>query len=148
MKREGLTATLIFIWALLFTTLVKAVTIKEFMGGYDENLIYFAAGFTLLGGMIRTIMSLQNDERIVREKAKEAAWDAGKALIAGMTVFFLIQILRSFGYFVPNEARFGAVVAAGWSRMAAVDWLVGLAKNWVGTKAQQISDKPLDKDKP
>ena len=43
MKREGVTAVLIFIWAMLFTEMVKAATLSEFMGGYDNNLIYFAS---------------------------------------------------------------------------------------------------------
>ena len=148
MKREGMTAVLIFIWAMLFSQLVKAATLSEFMGGYDNNLIFFAAGFSVLGGFIRTIMSLQNDNRIVRDKVAEAVWDALKALIAGMAAFFLIQALRASGYLVPIEVRFGAVVAAGWSRMAAVDWVVGLLKNWVNKKADQLSDAPIDKEKP
>ena len=148
MKREGSTAALIFLWALLFSQLVKAATVKEFMGAYDESLIFFAAGFSLMGGFIRTIMSLQNDNRIVSEQLKEAAWDAAKALIAGMAAFFLIQALRGSGYLVPSEVRFGAVVAAGWSRMAAVDWFAGLVKNWFEKKADQLSQEPINKDKP
>lgn len=142
--REASTTALIFIWALLFTGLVRAATVSEFMGAYDGNLIFFAAGFSLLGGFIRTIISLQNDSRIVRDKVVEAAWDAAKALIAGMVAFFLIQALRSSGYSVPSEVRFGAVVAAGWSRMAMVDWLAGFVKKWAETKSGQINDK----DKP
>lgn len=148
MKREGLTATLIFIWALLFSQLVKAATLQEFIGAYDESLVFFAAGFSLMGGFIRTIMSLQNDDRIVMDKVTEAGWDAMKALIAGMFAFFIIQALRGSGYLVPSEVRFGAVVAAGWSRMAAVDWFVGLIKNWVEKKADQVTQEPLNKDKP
>ena len=142
--REASTTALIFIWALMFSQLVRAATVSEFMGAYDGNLIFFAAGFSLLGGFIRTIISLQNDSRIVRDKAVEAAWDAAKALIAGMVMFFLIQALRSSGYPVPSEVRFGAVVAAGWSRMASVDWLASLVKRWAETKAGQINEK----DKP
>ena len=147
MKREGVTAVLMFIWAMLFSQMVKAATLSEFMGGYDNSLIYYAAGFSVMGGFIRTIMSLQNDNRIVTAKLSEAAWDALKALIAGMAAFFLIQALRSSGYLVPIEVRFGAVVAAGWSRMAAVDWVVGLVKNWVEKKSAQLSDDPITKDK-
>ena len=147
MKREATTTALVFVWALLFTQLVKAATVAEFMGAYDNNLIYYAAGFALLGGLIRTIMSLQNDSRIVREKLAEAAWDSAKALIAGMFVFFLIQALRSAGYLVPVEVRFGAVVAAGWARMASVDWLVGMVKDYAAAKSKQLADAPIDKPK-
>ena len=148
MKREYLVPILVFLWLLLFSELVRAATLSEFMGGYDNSLVYFAAGFSLMGGFIRTIMSLQNDNRIVREKVAEAVWDALKALIAGMFAFFLIQALRASGYLVPIEVRFGAVVAAGWSRMAAVDWFVGRVKNWLDKKVDQLSDAPIDKEKP
>ncbi len=151
MNREAITTALIFVWTLLFTQLVRAATIAEFVGAYDYTLIYFAAGSAVLGGWIRTILSLQNDKRVVLDVLHEALWDTAKALIAGMTAFFMIQALRSSGYLIPSEVRFGAVVAAGWSRMAAVDWLVGLAKDFVSAKAKQLGDSPIDqkpKDKP
>ena len=148
MKREALTTALIFVWALFFTHLVRAATLAEFMGPYDPQLIYWAAGLSLAGGWVRTIMSLQGDDRIVREKFKESMWDTLKALIAGLFVFFIIQALRSAGYAIPNEVRFGAVVAAGWSRMAMVYWISDLVKNWVGAKVPSIyvnGTKPEDK---
>ena len=151
MNREAITTPLIFIWALLFTQLVKAATVAEFMGAYDRDLIYFAAGSSVLGGWIRTILSLQGDTRIVWQILPEALWDTAKALIAGMAAFFMIQALRASGYLVPSEVRFGAVVAAGWSRMAAVDWIVNLVKDWVSAKAKQLGEAPINKtpeDKP
>ena len=147
MNREAITTSLIFVWTLLFAQAVKAATISEFMGAYDHDLIFFAAGSSILGGWIRTILSLQGETRIVWQILPEAVWDTVKALISGMTAFFLIQALRSSGYLVPSEVRFGAVVAAGWSRMAAVDWIVSLAKNWVSAKAKQLSDAPIEKPK-
>lgn len=151
MKREAVTTVLIFVWALMFAQLVRAATIAEFMGAYDPKLIYFAACSAVLGGWIRTILSLQNDSRVVWDKLAEAAWDTGKALVAGMVAFFIIQALRSAGYLVPTEVRFGAVVAAGWSRMAAVDWIATVLKDWVSAKFKQLGDVPIEKtpkDKP
>lgn len=148
MKREATTTTLIFIWALFFTHLVRAATLAEFMGPYDPNLIVWAAGLSVAGGWVRTIMSLQGDDRIIMEKLKESLWDTLKALIAGLFVFFVIQAIRSAGYAVPNEVRFGAVVAAGWSRMAAVYWIRDLIKSWVEKQNPSIyvgGKKPEDK---
>ena len=99
----------------------------------------------MLGGWIRTILSLQNEKRIVREVLPEALWDTAKALISGIVAFAVIQALRSSGYLIPAEVRFGAIVAAGWSRMAAVDWIVELAKSWVTARAQKLGDEPLIK---
>ena len=145
MKREALNTALIFVWALCFTQLVKAATLAEFLGPYDQELIIFAAGFALFGGALRTLLSLQGDRRIVWDKLSEAGWDAAKALIAGMAAFFAIQALRAAGYAVPIEVRFGAVVAAGWSRMHAVEWAAGLVKNLVAGKFGQ---PPQPKDTP
>ena len=146
MKRETVTTALIFCWSLAFAHIVRAATLSEFIGTYDKELIFFAAAAAVLGGWIRTILSLQSDARVVRQIFAEAAWDTIKALLAGMFVFGLIQALRAAGYAIPSEVRFGAVVVAGWSRWAAVEWLTGLAKNYVAAKAVQASDAPLKQE--
>ena len=148
MKREAITTTLILVWALLFTHLVRAATIAEFIGPYDPSLIYWAAGFSLLGGLLRTILSLQGDSRVIVEKAKEFAWNIVNGFIAGMAAFFAVQAIRSMGYAVPIELRFGAVVAAGWGGMAAIVFMRDLVKNWVSSKVPSIyvgGEKPKDK---
>ena len=142
MRRETLTTILVFLWTLLLTEAVRAATLSEFLGTYDQELIYFAALSAMLGGWIRTILSLQSNTHVVLKIVQESIWDTAKALISGMAVFFIIQAMRSAGYFVPTEVRFGAVVAAGWSRMAAVDWSVGLIKEWVAYKFRPPTDSP------
>lgn len=134
MKREAFTTILLFIWLLLVSRLVQAATLVEFMGPYDPGLIYWAAGLSVVGGWLRTIMSLQGDDRYVMEKFTESLWDTLKALISGLFTFFVIQALRSAGYLVPNEVRFGAVVVAGWSRMSAVYWITDIIKNIARSK--------------
>ena len=148
MRREGITSILIFVCALMFSHLVRAATLTEFLGPYDPELIYWAAGLSVIGGWLRTIMSLQGDDRVVMEKLEESLWDTLKALVAGLFTFFIIQAIRSSGYLVSNEVRFGAVVAAGWSRMAAVYWIGDMAKAWVSSKVPSIyvdGQKPKDK---
>lgn len=134
MKREIFTTALLFVWLLLVSRLVQATTLVEFMGPYDIGLIYWAAGLSVIGGWLRTIMSLQGDDRYVMEKFTEAVWDTFKALISGLFTFFVIQAIRSAGYTIPNEVRFGAVVVAGWSRMAAVYWITDVLKNLATSK--------------
>lgn len=149
MKREGITAVLIFIWALFFTRLAQAATLTEFLGPYDPSLIFWAAGLSVIGGWLRTIVSLQGDDRVVIEKLQESVWDTLKALVAGLFTFFVIQAIRSSGYLVPVEVRFGAVVAAGWSRLAAIYWIGDTAKAWVSAKVPSIYvDGDKQKDKP
>ena len=148
MKRESLTTILIFIWALLFTHLVRAATLAEFVGPYDPALIYWAASCAVLGGVLRTILSLQGDGRVIVEKAKEWAWNIVNGFIAGMVAFFGVQAIRSLGYGVPIELRFGAVVAAGWGGIGAIVWMRESAKNWLGAKVPSIyvdGHKPKDK---
>lgn len=148
MKREAFTTILLFIWLLLVSRLVQAATLVEFMGPYDPGLIYWAAGLSVVGGWLRTIMSLQGDDRYVMEKFTESLWDTLKALISGLFTFFVIQALRSAGYLVPSEVRFGAVVVAGWSRMSAVYWITDIIKNIARSKIPPsiyvAGEKPKD----
>lgn len=130
MKRVPLTLLLVFAWSLCFANVVKAATVQEFMGGYDPELLKWAAITSLLGGFLRTIFSLQSDARVVRQIAPEAAWDAGKALVAGMAAFILIQALRSWGYAIPSEVRFAAVLAAGVTREALLIFLRDFGKDF------------------
>ncbi len=134
MNRAFLIGVLITVWTMLFTHTVRAATLSEFMGAYDTQLLQWAAVTALLGGGLRTIFSLQSDQRIVREISVEATWDALKALTAGLLAFILVQALRSYGWAIPTEVRFAAVLVAGWSRLATVDWL----RDWLKARRKQV----------
>ena len=142
--RHHVVVALTIIWSMLFVHTVKATTINEFMGGYDQSLLEWAAGTALLGGGIRTIFSLESDRRIIREIVNNALWDTGKSLAAGMLAFIVIQAIRSGGVLVSNEIRFTAVLVAGWGRMAAFDWILTTGKEWLEARKAQIVNKPLD----
>lgn len=146
MKHEKTTVFLFSVWVLLFTKLVHAVTLNEFMGPYEQDLVMWAAGFALMGGGFRTIFSLQG-RQIVWSILPEAIWDAAKAVVSGLLIFWVIQALRSSGWMVPTEVRFGAVVAAGALRFTAVFWLLGAASEWLEARKAQIINKPLDEKK-
>lgn len=148
MTRHRIVVALMFLWALLFVKTVRAATLAEFMGGYDTQLLQWAAATALLGGMIRTILSLESDKRVIRDIAKTAAWDSAKALISGLLVFLVIQAVRSSGIGIPSEIRFTAVLAAGWARIAAIDWIFAAGLEWVNARKAQIVGRPADeKDK-
>lgn len=151
MNRHRVTIALMFFWAILFVKTVQAATLSEFMGGYDNQLLQWAAATALLGGVIRTILSLESDKRVIIDIAKTAAWDAAKALVAGMLAFIVIQAIRSSGIAIPSEIRFTAVLAAGWSRIAALDWIFNAGLDWINARKTQIVNKPADekeKEKP
>lgn len=142
MSRHRTTLLLLFFWCVLVAKTVQATTLGEFVGPYEGQLLQWAAITALLGGMIRTILSLESDKRVIRDIAREAAWDAFKSLIAGMLAFFLIQALRSSGWQIPSEVRFAAVMAAGWQRIAAIDWMKDASKAWLDARKAQVIDKP------
>lgn len=146
MKHEKLTVFMFALWALLFAKLVRAVTVHEFMGPYEQDLVVWAAAFALMGGVFRTIFSLQG-RQIVWAILPEALWDAAKAVVSGLLVFWVIQALRSSGWPVPTEVRFGAVVAAGALRFTAVFWLRDLGRDWINERRAQIVKKPIDEPK-
>jgi len=144
MTRHRVITILMVLWALLFYKTVQAATLSEFMGGYDHALLQWAAATALLGGMIRTILSLESDERVIKDILKTALWDAAKALIAGMLAFVIVQAVRSAGLAVPSEIRFTAVLAAGWSRVAAIDWILNAGLEWINARKTQLVNKPAD----
>jgi len=149
--RHHIVVGLMALWALMFVHTVRAATLNEFMGGYDQMLFQWAAASCLLGGGIRTILSLESDKRAVRDIASTAGWDAGKSLVAGMLAFVVIQALRSSGFMIPSEIRFTAVLIAGWARMAAFEWIMNAGKDWIEARKTQVVNKPVDdqtKDKP
>lgn len=149
MNRHRVVTLLMVLWALMFVHTVRAATVSEFLGGYDHQLLQWAAATALLGGVIRTILSLESDRRVVRDIASTAAWDAVKALVAGMLAFIAIQAIRSSGFLIPSEIRFTAVLVAGWCRMAAFDWILNTGKEWVEARKSQFVNRPMDeKEKP
>ena len=141
MNRDRLTIVLLTIWAVLFAHTVKAATLSEFMGVYDWESLEWAGAIALLGGSLRTIFSLQSDRRIVREIAREAAWDALKALAAGLLAFIALEAIRAAGFPVPSEVKFGAILAAGIMRMSAVDWMRDAAFEWLDARKKQFVGK-------
>lgn len=147
MTRHGWTVCMGLVWCFLVAKTAQAATLGEFVGPYDFQLIQWAALTALLGGMIRTILSLESDKRVIRDIAREAVWDAFKSLIAGMAAFALIQALRSYGWQVPSEVRFAAVMAAGWQRIAAIDWMRGAVVSWLDSRKGQALATPSDQTK-
>ena len=145
--RHQFVVFLIIFWALTFVHIVRAATMHEFMGGYDQNLLQWAAASSLLGGGIRTILSLESDKRVITDIASTAVWDAVKSLVAGMLAFIVIQAIRSSGMLVPSEIRFTAVLVAGWARTAAIDWIFNAGLDWINSRKTQIVNRPAN-DKP
>lgn len=140
---QRLALFLVSCWALLFAQVVKAATLAEFMGAYDWHSLKWAALIALLGGSLRTIFSLQSDSRVVQEILKEALWDAGKALVAGMLTFVVVEAVRSNGVAVSSEIRFTAILSAGIFRMQAVTWLAELGKAVLdGFKSRIVGPPP------
>lgn len=146
MKHERFTLVVFTIWALLFAKMVRAVTLNEFMGPYEQDLVLWAAAFALMGGLFRTIFSLQSRQLVIGI-LPEALWDAAKAVASGLLVFWVIQAMRSSGWLVPTEVRFGAVVAAGALRFTAVFWLMDAAKEWLEARKAQVINKPANEPK-
>lgn len=135
---------LLSLWALAFAHTVKAATLAEFMGGYDWQSLKWAAGLALLGGTLRTIFSLQSDTRVVQHIAKEALWDALKALAAGMLAFVVLEAIRSTSWALSSEIRFTAVLVAGIFRMDSIYWMRDAGKEWAAVWKARFLAKPVD----
>lgn len=141
-NRHSAVVGLMGLWMFFFTKVVKAATLAEFMGAYDSQLLQWAAATAVLGGMIRTILSLESDTRVIKDIAKTAVLDVFKALIAGLFTFLVVQVLRSLGYAIPSEVRFTAVLIAGWQRMAIVFWITDIGKDVIETLKNKYVNAP------
>lgn len=148
MKHTKLTFWALVLWSIVFMKAVQAATLAEFMGGYDWQSMQWAAGLALLGGVLRTIASLQSEDRIVKVWAKEAAWDAFFALIAGVLAYVLLEALRSMAFAISSEVRFAAMVIAGIGRKDTVNWLLKAVKDWAEARKAQAIAKPLTETPP
>ena len=144
MKHDRLVTFLVAVWAVVFAQTVRAATLAEFMGGFDWDSLRWAAALALLGGALRTILSLQS-RTIVWSLAGEATWDAGKALIAGMLAYLIIEAVRSSGWAVPSEVRFLAVLVAGIFRMDSVYWMRNAGADWLAARRAQLVAEPATK---
>lgn len=147
MKTQILRNTALSVWCILFAKAVHATTVAEFLGPYDADLTMWALVFSLLGGGIRTILSWQGSSIAVKALAKEAAWDALKASVAGMAAFFLIQALRGAGWAIPVEMRVGLILLAGWHRLSALVWMQKFVTDRINAVAVKQDAKPLDPPK-
>jgi hypothetical protein len=144
-NRHSVVIFLMALWMFSFAKVVRAATLSEFMGQYDSQLLQWAAATALLGGMIRTILSLESDTRVIKDILKTALNDAFKALVAGLFMFLGVQMLRSVGYAIPSEVRFTAVLVAGWQRMAIVFWIGnGLKEIVESLKTKYINAPPKE----
>ncbi|HYW57663.1 MAG TPA: hypothetical protein VE934_11925 [Polaromonas sp.] len=148
MKHDRLAMVLFVVWLVVYHHVVRAATLSEFMGGYDWQSLRWAAAIALLGGALRTIFSLQSDVRVVREIAKEAVWDALKALAAGLLTFVVLEAIRSTGWLLSSEVRFTAVLVAGIFRMDTIYWLRDAGRDWLAARRAQFVAQPLDQPAP
>jgi vacuolar-type H+-ATPase subunit I/STV1 len=146
MRHERITLVLLALWAMGFSHVVKAATLQEFMGPYDASLLYWAAVTAFMGGVLRSIFGLQS-QTIDRRTLSEAAWDAGRSLVAGLFAFWIIQALRSYDYAVPNEIRFGAVLVAGILRFTWLGWMADAGLAWANARKEQIINRPMPDNK-
>lgn len=147
MKRERVAIILLAFWAFGFAQIVRAATLNEFMGTYDWQSLRWAAGLAFMGGALRTIFSLQSDTRIVKDIAKEALWDSGKAIVAGLASYVALEFYRSVGGDLPDEVRFTAVLVAGIFRMDTIFWLRDLGKEKLAAFRGAVITKPIESPK-
>lgn len=142
MRHDRLVTLLIALWSICLAQAVRAATLADYMGSYDYESLRWAAGLSLLGGSLRTILSLQS-RPIVWNIAGEASWDAAKALVAGMLTFIVIEAVRGAGWAVPSEVRFLAVLVAGIFRMDSVYWMRDFGRDVLAARRAQIVGKDM-----
>lgn len=141
MNRLRLINRLVPLWLACYTglTLAAASSFAQDVRGYDFESLAFSAFAGLLGGALRTILTLAGENRVVLSVAREAWKDAIVALLAGLVAYVVIQGVNSTGYFtVPRDLRMLLITAAGWLRMGFFGRLDKLATTAVNAVDRKI----------
>jgi len=120
MKRQKLVNSLLLLWLCCYSGLLYAAagmtTAQELMQ-YDWQSFFMAALAGLLGGFLRTILTLASEKRVVLDILRESWKDCLVAVVGGGIVYLILQALSSLNYFViPRDVRILLIVGAGFSR--------------------------------
>ena len=118
MKNQRLVNNLVLLWLGCYAGLTYAAnTFAQDALSYDWASLMFAAFAGLLGGFLRTILTLAGEKRVVLDILRESWKDALVALVGGGLVYLAIQGVASMGWInVPRDMRILLVVGAGFSR--------------------------------
>lgn len=119
MKHRLAVNILMALWALCATRLAYAATFAQEIRGFDWESLLWGAAAGLLGGALRTIFTLANDNRVVFSVLKEARKDMVVSFLAGGFAYALCVAIESkWPGTVTREIRMLAIVGAGWTRAA------------------------------
>ena len=134
MKHAKLVNVLGLLWLWCFAGLTWAAnTFAQDVRGYDWESLLWGAAAGLLGGALRTILTLATDSRVVLDILRESWKDAIVALIGGGVAYALVQAAASLHLFeVSRDLRMLIIVGFGWSRgrwMGKLDKITGDAIN-------------------
>lgn len=122
-SNNKLAQRLIPLWFLCYTGLTWAATFAQDVRAFDVESLVWAAAAGLMGGALRTILTLASDKREVYDILREARKDAVVSLIAGLGAYLVVLGVNSMmtTYFditaVPRDLRILIIVGAGWARM-------------------------------
>lgn len=115
---------LIPIWLLAYACLAMAAptTFAQEMRDFDIESFLWSGAAGLLGGGLRTIVSMAGDKRALLDIFKESGKDMLAALMAGMVCYLALLGLNSLmvTYLgmvgIPRDLRMAALWFAGYSR--------------------------------
>lgn len=115
MKHRVLVQIALFLWIFCVTRLAFAVTYAQEVKSFDYESLVVAGASGLLGGVLRTIFTLANDNRVVFSVIRESRGDLVVSCIAGAVAYgLMIAVESKFPGLVTREIRFVGVMAAGW----------------------------------
>lgn len=141
MKHKALVHILMALWALCAVRVAYAATFTQELRVFDYESLMWAAIAGLLGGALRTIFTLANDNRVVYSILKESRKDLVVALMAGALAYLLlIAIASKYPDLITREIRMLVIIGAGWSRASIFKRLDQI----VSSKLDSVNQKARD----
>lgn len=157
MTNSKLAQRLLPIWFLCYTGLTWAASFAQDVRTFDLESLMWSAAAGVLGGALRTILSMASDQRAVYDIFRESRKDLVVALIAGMAAYIAVQAANSVMTTwldmsaIPRDLRVLIIVGAGWSRMSffgKLDRLTSAALNRVETRIKGTDPGPASEAAP
>lgn len=119
MKNKLAVQFLLVLWALCFLRVAYAATFANEIRGFDYESLLMGALAGFLGGVLRTIVTLASDNRVVYIVLREARKDLVVSFIAGGVAYLILLAVSSkYPNLITREIRVLAIGAAGWARVS------------------------------
>jgi hypothetical protein len=146
MHHAKLINRLVPLWLVCYAGLAMAApSFAQDMKTLDVESVVWAGAAGMLGGALRTILTLASTRSAVYNIAQEAFKDMVVALLAGLAAYVVVQgtgaVMTTYWSMspIPRDLRLLVIIGAGWTRLGFFGRLDRLTKSAISRVERQIN---------